>query len=78
MIILDKQGTLYSTARCTGGKGCGMGRVLEMYNTLGEPSEEIIARLNNCGEWHERKHRTHTVEVTIYRVNLEPIKVQQS
>lgn len=78
MIILDKQGTLYSTARCTGGKGCGMGRMLEMHNTLGEPSEDIISRLTNTAEWHERKHQLHNVEVTIYRVNLEPIKVQQS
>lgn len=68
MIILDKEGTLYSTARCTGGgRVCNLGRVLEMYDTKGTPSDEIVARLTNTGEWHERRHPSHTVEVTVYR-----------
>lgn len=73
MIVIEKQGTLYVTVRCTGGGNCGLGKMLDMSNTQGNPSEEVIARLVHSGEYHEQRHPKHQVEVTIYRNAQLPI-----
>lgn len=79
MIILDKEGTLYSTARCTGGGSvCGVGRILPdgMVNTQGSVSDDVVRRLTYLAEHHEQRHPTHVVEVTFYRMAELPIQRQ--
>lgn len=69
MNILEYEGSLASRVRCV--KGCGYGKMLDIVETRGEPSDEIIARLNGVAEHHEHYHPSHEIEVIIYRNRVD-------